>query len=117
MSAGVYCLSMQWQEFRSQIRHLSARDTGRVEQAVQLGKKAHEGQRRRSGETYFSHPVAVAHMLSDLGADADTIIAALLHDTIEDTALTLPEIDKRFGGSVAMLIDGVTKLNSSDVAM
>ena len=106
---------MQWQEFRSQIRHLSARDTGRVEKAFQLGKKMHDGQKRRSGEPYFSHPIAVAHMLSDLGGDADTIIAALLHDTVEDTPLTLPEIDEQFNGAVATLIDGVTKLNSDDI--
>ncbi|MSR68113.1 HD domain-containing protein [Candidatus Peribacteria bacterium] len=106
---------MQWQEFRSQIRHLSARDTGRVEKAFQLGKKMHDGQKRHSGEPYFSHPIAVAHILSDLGADADTIIAALLHDTVEDTTLTLPEIDAQFDGAVATLIDGVTKLNSDDI--
>ncbi len=108
---------MQWQEFRSQIRHLSARDTTRVEHAFQLGKKMHEGQKRRSGEPYFSHPIAVAHMLSDLGADADTIIAALLHDTVEDTPLTLKEIEHAFSPDIAALIDGVTKLNSDDVSM
>lgn len=108
---------MQWQELRSHIRHLPARDITRIEQAFELGKKMHEGQKRRSGEPYFNHPVAVAHMLLDLKADADTIIAALLHDTVEDTSLTLTEIKRDFGGTVATLIDGVTKLSSKDVEM
>lgn len=108
---------MQWQELRSHIRHLPARDITRIGQAFELGKKMHEGQKRRSGEPYFNHPVAVAHMLLDLKADPDTIIAALLHDTVEDTELTLAEIDRDFDGSVAALIDGVTKLSSKDVVM
>ncbi len=108
---------MQWQEFRTHVRHLPAKDLARVEHAFVLGKKMHGDQKRRSGEPYFMHPVAVAHMLSEMGADADTIIAALLHDTVEDTPLTLDEIDAQFGGSVASLIDGVTKLSSKDVAM
>ncbi len=108
---------MRWQELRSHIRHLPARDITRIGQAFELGKKMHEGQKRRSGEPYFNHPVAVAHMLLNLKADPDTIIAALLHDTVEDTTLTLAEIDRDFDGSVASLIDGVTKLSSKDVSM
>ncbi len=108
---------MQWQEFRTHVRHLPAKDLARVEHAFLLGKKMHGDQKRRSGEPYFMHPVAVAQMLTGLGADPDTIIAALLHDTVEDTPLTLDEIDAQFGGSVASLIDGVTKLSSKDVAM
>ncbi len=108
---------MQWQEFRSRIRHLSAPDLSRIERAFSFGKSVHEGQKRKSGEPYFTHPVAVAHMLSDLGADADTLIAALLHDSVEDTPLTLEEINHEFDGSVSSLIDGVTKLGAKDVAM
>ena len=108
---------MQWQELRSHIRHLPALNITRIGQAFELGKKMHQGQKRKSGEPYFNHPVAVAHMLLDLHADTDTIIAALLHDTVEDTPLTLAEIDRDFDGSVAALIDGVTKLSSKDVAM
>lgn len=107
---------MQWQEFRSHIRHLPTRDISQIERAFELGKKVHASQKRKSGEPYFTHPVAVAHMLADIGADADTLIAALLHDTVEDTPLTLKEIDGQFDGSVATIIDGVTKLNASDVA-
>lgn len=108
---------MQWQELRSHIRHLHALEITRIERAFTLGKKMHDGQKRRSGEPYFNHPIAVAFMLLDLEADADTIIAALLHDTVEDTPLTLAEIKREFGEAVSMLIDGVTKLSSGDVAM
>lgn len=89
----------------------------RIQQAFQLGKKMHGEQKRKSGEPYFNHPIAVAHMLSDLGADADTLIAALLHDSVEDTPLTLEEIDRQFGGKVSVIVDGVSKLCSDDVSM
>ena len=91
---------MQWKVFRSHIRHLAARDKQRVERAFEIGKTMHEGQKRKSGESYFMHPIAVADMLADMGADADTIISALLHDTIEDTALTLDEVEDEFGATV-----------------
>ncbi len=107
---------MQWNEFRSHIRHLTARQQTRVHDAFELGKKMHHGQTRRSGEPYFNHPILVAHMLADMGADTDTIVAALLHDTVEDTPLTLQEIDGVFGGTVRNLIEGVTKLSKADVA-
>lgn len=107
---------MQWQEFRSHIRHLSTSDLTRIERAFILGKKVHDGQFRKSGEAYFSHPITVALMLVDMHGDSDTIIAALLHDTVEDTPLTLGEIDAQFHGTVAALIDGLTKLSSADIA-
>lgn len=107
---------MHWNEFRSHIGHFSAREQQRVHEAFELGERKHGNQKRKSGEPYFTHPIAVADMLADAGADADTVIAALLHDTIEDTDLTLPEINEAFNGSVSMLIEGVTKLSSSDVA-
>ncbi len=108
---------MQWHEFRTHIRHLPAKDLGRLERAFALGKKMHGDQKRFSGDPYFNHPIAVAMMLSDLGADADTLIASLLHDTVEDTPISIAEIDHQFDGSVGTLIDGLTKLNSEDVAM
>lgn len=107
---------MQWNEFTSHIGYLPVRDQKRVEGAFELGKKLHEGQKRKSGEPYFTHPIAVAHILADMGADADTLIAALLHDTVEDTDITLEEIDKAFNGSVTTLIDGVTKIFPEEVA-
>lgn len=106
---------MQWQELRSHIRHLPQEDLDRIERAFRLGKQAHGDQKRKSGEPYFNHPIAVAHMVVDMGADRDTIIAALLHDTVEDTDLTLEEIEAEFGKPVADLINGVTKLSTKDL--
>lgn len=107
---------MQWNELKSHLRHVSTKDQTRIQHAFELGKQVHADQKRKSGEPYFMHPIAVAHILADMGADADTLIAALLHDTVEDTDLTLEEIDKQFNGNVAALIDGVTKLTPEDVA-
>lgn len=107
---------MQWEEFRFNVRHLPETDQAAIERAFSLGQKAHLGQKRKSGEPYFTHPVAVAHILADLGGDRDTIIAGLLHDTVEDTPLTIGEIEREFGPTVAQLIDGVTKLENVDVA-
>lgn len=85
-------------------------DLPRIEAAYELAKKAHEGQVRSSGEPYISHPIAVAVILVGLGMDSDTIIGALLHDVVEDTSVTLEDIEKQFGADVAELVDGVTKL-------
>ena len=83
----------------------------RVRQAYQTGARAHEGQKRQSGEAYITHPVAVAGILAEIGMDAETIIAAILHDTLEDTPLSRAEIEATFGVTVAELVDGVTKLD------
>lgn len=107
---------MQWEEFQFHIRHLSQADQASVERAFRLGSTVHEGQKRRSGDPFFSHPIAVTRMLAALGADRDTIIAGLLHDSVEDTELTLSDIEEQFGKGVAMLIDGVTKLEHVDIA-
>lgn len=85
-------------------------DLPRIEAAYELAKKAHEGQVRSSGDSYISHPIAVAVILVGLGMDSDTIIGALLHDVVEDTSVTLEDIEKQFGADVAELVDGVTKL-------
>jgi GTP diphosphokinase / guanosine-3',5'-bis(diphosphate) 3'-diphosphatase len=76
----------------------------------------HEGQVRTSGDPYFSHPVAVAMLLAEQRLDDATIITALLHDTVEDTGATQSEITLRFGGEVAQLVDGVTKLNNLELS-
>ncbi|WP_294740559.1 bifunctional (p)ppGpp synthetase/guanosine-3',5'-bis(diphosphate) 3'-pyrophosphohydrolase [uncultured Exiguobacterium sp.] len=81
-----------------------------IERAYQFAKDEHDGQFRRSGEPYIIHPVQVAGILVDIGLDATTIVAALLHDVVEDTDITLEELTERFGPDVAMLVDGVTKL-------
>lgn len=82
----------------------------RVEKAIAFAKKAHEGQKRVSGEPFISHPLAVEKILEEWGMDEDTLIAGVLHDTVEDTPITLEEIKTEFGESVAFLVDGVTKL-------
>ncbi len=82
-----------------------------VRRAYRVGAQAHAGQQRHSGEDYITHPVAVATILAGLGMDAETIIAAILHDTLEDTGLTHAELSEQFGATVAEMVDGVTKLD------
>ena len=79
--------------------------------AYEFAAKAHEGQKRSSGQDYIIHPLAVSYILLEIGMDTDTICAALLHDVVEDTPATLDDLKKRFGQDVAMLVDGVTKLS------
>lgn len=85
-------------------------DMEKIEKAYLLAKRAHEGTLRRSGEPYIVHPVSAAIILVELGMDTDSIVAALLHDVVEDTEVTLEEIRKEFGKDVSFLVDGVTKL-------
>src|SRR4051794_15734713 len=81
-----------------------------VTRAAQLAIDAHSGEMRRSGEPYAVHPIAVATILAEMQLDTETIAAALLHDVIEDTPITLERVEAEFGGRVARLVDGVTKL-------
>jgi RelA/SpoT family (p)ppGpp synthetase len=81
-----------------------------VREAYECAKDAHEGQSRRSGEPYITHPLAVASILAELHLDHQTLMAALMHDVIEDTSVTKAELAARFGESVAELVDGVSKL-------
>ncbi len=87
-----------------------ATDSTCIEEAYEFARSAHGDQIRATGEPYIIHPLATAEILTELEVDSDTIIAALLHDTVEDTARTLDEVRERFGDDVAMLVDGVTKL-------
>src|SRR5688500_9932926 len=82
-----------------------------LRRAWAIGAAAHVGQTRRSGEPYITHPVAVATVLAEERLDVETLIAAILHDTIEDTPLTRASIAREFGETVAGLVDGVTKLD------
>jgi GTP pyrophosphokinase len=86
-------------------------DVALIERAYAAADRAHAGQKRKSGEPYITHPVAVAQILADLGIGPKTIAAALLHDTVEDTEYTLDELRAEFGDEIAMLVDGVTKLD------
>ncbi|MBC7419504.1 MAG: bifunctional (p)ppGpp synthetase/guanosine-3',5'-bis(diphosphate) 3'-pyrophosphohydrolase [Bdellovibrio sp.] len=81
-----------------------------VQRAYTFSEKYHEGQMRRSGEPYISHPLNVAGILADLRLDIDTIVTGLLHDTVEDTLATLDDVKREFGDTVAALVDGVTKI-------
>ncbi|MDR1701336.1 MAG: bifunctional (p)ppGpp synthetase/guanosine-3',5'-bis(diphosphate) 3'-pyrophosphohydrolase [Sporomusaceae bacterium] len=83
---------------------------GVVKKAYEFAEKAHLGQRRASGEDYICHPLEIALILTELKIDAITISAAILHDVLEDTAVTQGELEKEFGGEIVMLVDGVTKL-------
>ena len=85
-------------------------DAGRIEKAYEMAAAAHAGQTRLSGESYVSHPVAVACLVVDLGLDTDSVVAALLHDSVEDTETTAEDVKAAFGPDVALLVDGVTKL-------
>lgn len=86
-----------------------------IAEAIDFSRRAHEGQSRASGAPYIEHPLAVASILADLRMDVPTIIAALLHDVVEDTSYTLKDIEERFGPEVAQLVDGVTKLDRLEV--
>ena len=86
-------------------------DLDRLENAYQFAVGAHQGQKRFSGELYITHPLGVSTILAELEMDMDTIVAGLLHDVVEDTEVTLEDIEERYGKEIAMLVDGVTKLS------
>ncbi|MFG1819938.1 RelA/SpoT family protein [Kribbella sp. NPDC049174] len=86
-------------------------DLGLIERAYRTAEKYHTGQLRKSGDAYITHPLAVATILAELGMTAPTLCAALLHDTVEDTPYTVDELTRDFGEEIAMLVDGVTKLD------
>ena len=90
---------------------------GLVEQAYEFADECHRGQKRVSGEPYIAHPLQTALFLADLRLDANTVVAALLHDVVEDCDVTLDELASRFGKEVAKLVDGVTKLTKLDVRL
>ena len=91
--------------------YLPPEQVDRIRDAAEFGAEAHRGQRRKTGEPYIAHPVAAAEVLANLRVDTDTIVAAILHDVIEDTPIAKDELAKRFGQSVAEIVDGVTKLD------
>ncbi len=86
-------------------------DLALLERAYNTAEKYHRGQRRKSGDPYITHPLAVTTILADIGMTEPTLVAALLHDTVEDTPYTLDELRRDFGDEVALLVDGVTKLD------
>ena len=90
--------------------YLDDAQRAQLRRAWAIGAAAHAGQTRKSGEPYITHPVAVSQVLAELGLDLETLVAAILHDTIEDTPLTRADVAAQFGETVAELVDGVTKL-------
>ncbi|HYY45000.1 MAG TPA: RelA/SpoT family protein, partial [Actinomycetota bacterium] len=95
-----------------EVRARRARPDSRlIERAFDVAERSHAGQTRKSGDPFINHPLGVAQILAEIGLDESTVAAALLHDAVEDTELTLKEVEERFGFEVAALIDGVTKLD------
>ncbi len=88
-----------------------------LEHAIDFATKAHKGQKRKSGDAYITHPLAVADSLIQWGMDIDSVLAGVLHDTVEDTEATLDEIESLFGHDVAFLVDGVTKVSKARSGM
>lgn len=117
MTSPAYEISHEWEEpqelmdLLDQIREQHPEiDVAKVRYAYYMAEQAHAGQTRDSGEPYITHPLAVARILAELEMDEDTIVAALLHDVIEDTETSRESISKQFGSDVLALIEGVTKL-------
>ncbi len=102
-----------WKELITAIENSGKQyEIDRIQKAYEIACQAHEGQKRRSGEPYIIHPLAVSIILVGLGMDSDTIVAGLLHDVVEDTPITSEDVKKIFGQDVALLVNGVTKLTN-----
>ena len=97
--------------------HYSQEQVALLQKAVDYATEKHHGQTRKSGEPYITHPLQVAATLIDWGMDIDSIVAGVLHDTVEDTDATLEEIVELFGKDVAFLVDGVTKVSQARAGM
>ena len=93
-------------------RYHPSDDISMIEKAYRVAEKAHQGQMRKSGEAYIIHPLSVAIILAELEMDKETIVAGLLHDVAEDTVMTIADVESNFGPEVALLVDGMTKLQN-----
>ena len=98
-------------ELAKRLGHLTASARERVERAFRFAAAAHDGQLRKSGQPYITHPVAVAVILADLKMDSSAIMAGLLHDTVEDTSITLHDVELEFGATVRRIVEGETKVS------
>ena len=104
-------ISEEYEELKEKVlKHNPHADTLLLDKAYALAESAHKNQKRKSGEEFIVHPVAVATMLADMDMDLATVIAGMLHDTVEDTDVSLETISDQFGSDIAYLVDGVTKL-------
>jgi GTP pyrophosphokinase len=104
------------EELTQVLGYLKPKDIEQIEQAYEVARAAHSGQYRQSGEPYITHPLAVAKILAEWHLDPQALMAALLHDVVEDTPTTKTEIAKRFGKAVAELVDGVSKIDRIEFA-
>src|SRR5215831_1136149 len=101
------------EDLQAEVRqYLTPQDMETIQHAYHVANQAHMGTLRRSGEPYIQHPLEVALLLADMRIDADSIVAALLHDVVEDTDFTLEELRLQFGDAVANIVDGVTKFDT-----
>lgn len=105
----------RFQDLKKVCDYLSDKDMKTLAKAYEFAKESHKDQKRKSGEMFVVHPVEVAIILADLHMDIDTLCAALLHDTIEDTDANAKELNKMFGYDVALLVEGVTKITQIEV--
>ncbi len=96
---------------QEQTAYLPTSDQDRLAEAFEVAEEAHRGVQRRTGEPYITHPVAVTALLAEMHLDADALVAGLLHDTVEDTSVTLDEIEQRFGVTVRRIVEGETKIS------
>ena len=103
--------SASYEDLINNLKYLSKKDLDKISKAFYCASNLHKGQKRQSGEDYVSHPLTVAFILSEMKADADTICAALLHDTIEDTDITKDKLEVMFNKDIATLVYGVTKIS------
>ena len=109
--------TVSYDELKDRLKkYIDRKGIKEIDAAYEYAKEKHKGQYRKTGEPYIIHPIAVAHILTSIKADKDTIIAALLHDVVEDTETSKKEIEEKFGETVAKLVDGVTKINNINVS-
>ncbi len=100
-----------YKELETITSYLDAHEKNKVRDALKLSEKVHSNQLRKSGDPFITHPLEVAKILTSIKLDADSIVAGLLHDTLEDTNLHIDEINKTFGSEIVALVDGLTKIN------
>ena len=110
-STAMLAISGYWQDLHPKLIHLLEEEKKIVEFAMKVSYFAHDGQTRKSGEPYITHPVEVAGLLAELGMDSDTIVSGLLHDTVEDTDLTFLQVELLFGPTVRKIVEGETKVS------
>ena len=109
--ADMRAVDRDWKRLEKAIAYLPKDERAVVRDALIVAHGAHAGQNRRSGEPFVSHPVAVSILLADLSMDRDTVVAGLLHDTVEDTFLRFEDVERRFGPDVRALVEGETKVS------